>query len=50
MPLPDEKTPARRFVEEKIPGGLAIRVFVYVVAGHLFAAFVFLLFTLGGER
>jgi hypothetical protein len=50
MPMPEEKTTARRFVEDKIPRGLAVRVFIYVVAGHLFAAFVFLLFTLGGER
>ncbi|MFE9394359.1 DUF6126 family protein [Streptomyces flavidovirens] len=50
MPLPEGKTTARRFVEDKIPRGLAIRVFVYVVAGHLFAAFVYLLFTLGGQR
>ncbi|MGW7051498.1 DUF6126 family protein [Streptomyces sp. NPDC054887] len=50
MPLPEEKTAARRFVEDRIPRGLAIRVFVYVVAGHLFAAFVYLLFTLGGSR
>ncbi|MBT2530355.1 hypothetical protein J7E91_34670 [Streptomyces sp. ISL-99] len=50
MPLPGGKTAARRFVEDKIPRGLAIRVFMYVVAGHLFAAFVYLLFTLGGQR
>ncbi|HET6856512.1 MAG TPA: DUF6126 family protein [Streptomyces sp.] len=54
----DEKTadeagarPARRgIVEDKFPRGLMIRLFVYVVAGHLFAAFVYLLFTLGAER
>ncbi|MGW0551073.1 DUF6126 family protein [Streptomyces sp. Wb2n-11] len=48
--MPEDKTTARRFVEDRIPRGLAIRVFVYVVAGHLFAAFVYLLFTLGGSR
>ncbi|MGW0564763.1 DUF6126 family protein [Streptomyces sp. NPDC003016] len=48
--MPEDKTTARHFVEDRIPRGLAIRVFVYVVAGHLFAAFVYLLFTLGGSR
>ncbi|MBT2507986.1 hypothetical protein J7I98_19265 [Streptomyces sp. ISL-98] len=48
--MPDEKSTARRFIEDKIPRGLVIRLFVYVVAGHLFAAFVYLLFTLGAER
>ncbi|MGG8408487.1 DUF6126 family protein [Streptomyces sp. 12297] len=47
---PEPRTGARRFIEDRIPRGLAIRVFVYVVAGHLFAAFVYLLFTVGGER
>ncbi|MDJ0465682.1 DUF6126 family protein [Streptomyces sp. H27-C3] len=43
--------PAKRsIVEDKFPRGLMIRLFVYVVAGHLFAAFVYLLFTLGAER
>ncbi|WP_434599301.1 DUF6126 family protein [Streptomyces sp. A5-4] len=43
--------PARRgIVEDKFPRGLMIRLFVYVVAGHLFAAFVYLLFTLGDAR
>ncbi|MCP3818281.1 DUF6126 family protein [Streptomyces sp. A3M-1-3] len=46
----EKKSPTRRFVEDKIPRGLAIRLFVYVVAGHLFAAFVYLLFTLGAQR
>ncbi|WP_455357259.1 DUF6126 family protein [Streptomyces sp. SYSU K217416] len=45
-----KKSTARRFVEDRIPRGLAIRLFVYVVAGHLFAAFVYMLFTLGGQR
>ncbi|MEV6652127.1 DUF6126 family protein [Streptomyces sp. NPDC051219] len=46
----EKKTSARRFVEDKIPRGLAIRLFVYVVAGHLFAAFIYMLFTLGAQR
>ncbi|WP_455360204.1 DUF6126 family protein [Streptomyces sp. SYSU K21746] len=46
----EKKSTARRFVEDRIPRGLAIRLFVYVVAGHLFAAFVYMLFTLGGQQ
>ncbi|MEV6401018.1 DUF6126 family protein [Streptomyces sp. NPDC051907] len=35
--------------ESKFPRGLVIRLFAYLVAGHVFAAFLYLLFTLGGE-
>ncbi|MGI5350778.1 DUF6126 family protein [Streptomyces sp. CA-250714] len=34
----------------RFPRGLALRLFVYVVAGHLLAGFLFLLFELGGSR
>ncbi|MEU2080993.1 DUF6126 family protein [Streptomyces albus] len=34
----------------RFPRGLALRLFVYVVAGHLLAAFLFLLFELGGGK
>ncbi|MDG4859780.1 DUF6126 family protein [Streptomyces sp. T-3] len=37
-------------MEEKFPRGLWIRLIVYVAVGHLFAAFVYLLFTLGGNQ
>lgn len=37
-------------MEEKFPRGLVIRLIVYVAVGHLFAAFVYLLFTLGGQN
>ncbi|NEA39440.1 small hydrophobic protein [Streptomyces sp. SID11385] len=40
----------RRFVEDKIPTGLWVRVFVYVVAAHGVAAFLYLLFTLGAKN
>ncbi|MEV0844608.1 DUF6126 family protein [Streptomyces sp. NPDC049954] len=40
----------RRFVEDKIPRGLAIRLFVYIVAGHGLAAFLYLLFELGARN
>ncbi|MBO8193578.1 hypothetical protein ITI46_18205 [Streptomyces oryzae] len=34
----------------RFPRGLALRLFVYVVAGHLLAGFLFLLFELGGGK
>ncbi|MET9427202.1 MULTISPECIES: DUF6126 family protein [unclassified Streptomyces] len=33
--------------EVKFPRGLVVRLFAYLVAGHLFAAFLYLLFALG---
>ncbi|MGW2559226.1 DUF6126 family protein [Streptomyces sp. NPDC001514] len=35
--------------EQKFPVGLIVRLFAYLVAGHLFAAFLYLLFTVGGQ-
>ncbi|MEU2155152.1 DUF6126 family protein [Streptomyces sp. NPDC019396] len=35
--------------DQKFPLGLAVRLFAYLVAGHLFAAFLYLLFTVGGQ-
>ncbi|WP_175439203.1 DUF6126 family protein [Streptomyces vilmorinianum] len=32
------------------PRGLVIRLFAYLVAGHLFAGFLYLLFMLGGQN
>ena len=40
----------RRRANERIPRGLAIRLFVYLVAGHLFAGFLWLLFEVGASR
>lgn len=37
------------FVEDRAPRGLILRVFLYVAVGHVFAAFIYLLFTLGGK-
>ncbi|MEU8893112.1 DUF6126 family protein [Streptomyces sp. NPDC048442] len=37
------------FVEDRAPRGLVLRVFLYIAVGHVFAAFIYLLFTLGGE-
>ncbi|MFI8347017.1 DUF6126 family protein [Streptomyces sp. NPDC085596] len=36
-------------MEEKLPPALWIRVVIYVVLGHLLAAFLFLLFSLGAK-
>ncbi|MER7174468.1 DUF6126 family protein [Streptomyces mesophilus] len=37
-------------MEDKFPRGLVIRLFVYLIAGHFFAFFVYLLFVLGGRN
>ncbi|MGD6755753.1 DUF6126 family protein [Streptomyces sp. BH105] len=49
---PTEPTPApaRRQIEDKLPRGILVRVLVYVFAGHALAAFIYLLFTLGGNQ
>ena len=45
-PVPDPAAkPARK--EWLLPRGLVLRLFVYLVAGHLFAGFVYLLFHVG---
>ncbi|MFG3043575.1 DUF6126 family protein [Streptomyces sp. NPDC048202] len=36
-------------IEDKLPPALWVRVIIYVVLGHLLAAFLFLLFTLGAK-
>ncbi|MFE3519873.1 DUF6126 family protein [Streptomyces sp. NPDC059166] len=35
--------------ERRMPRGVVIRLFAYLVAGHVIAAFLFLLFTVAGE-
>lgn len=49
-----EPAPARAekamSMEEKLPRGLWVRLIVYVAVGHLFAAFIYLLFTLGARN
>ncbi|MEV6423746.1 DUF6126 family protein [Streptomyces sp. NPDC051662] len=35
--------------EGKFPRGLVIRLFAYLIAGHLFAAFLYLLFEMGAR-
>ncbi|MFD6344199.1 DUF6126 family protein [Streptomyces roseolus] len=36
--------------EGKFPKGLVLRLFAYLIAGHLFAGFLYLLFMLGGQN
>ncbi|AXG81381.1 DUF6126 family protein [Streptomyces paludis] len=49
-PAGPEPRPERIMDEEKkFPRGLVIRLFAYLVAGHLFAAFLYLLFEMGGR-
>ncbi|MET7439830.1 DUF6126 family protein [Streptomyces sp. NPDC005568] len=40
----------RRSMEEKFPRALWVRLIIYVAVGHLFAAFIYLLFTLGAQN
>ncbi|GAA2923135.1 MULTISPECIES: DUF6126 family protein [Streptomycetaceae] len=35
--------------ERKMPRGVVIRLFAYLVAGHVIAAFLFILFTVAGK-
>ncbi|MER5832950.1 DUF6126 family protein [Streptomyces sp. NPDC002130] len=36
-------------MEEKFPRALWVRLFIYLIAGHVFAAFVYLLFEVGAK-
>ncbi|MEU6483741.1 DUF6126 family protein [Streptomyces sp. NPDC046887] len=36
--------------ERRFPTGILVRLFAYLIAGHLFAAFLYLLFVLGGQN
>jgi hypothetical protein len=36
-------------MEEKFPRALWVRLFVYLIAGHIFAAFIYLLFEVGAK-
>ncbi|WP_328351833.1 DUF6126 family protein [Streptomyces sp. NBC_00445] len=37
-------------MEEKFPRALWVRLIIYLVVGHVFAAFIFLLFELGAKQ
>lgn len=36
-------------IEQKVPKGIWVRLVIYIVAGHLFAAFLYLLFEVGAK-
>ncbi|PPS73265.1 MULTISPECIES: DUF6126 family protein [Streptomyces] len=36
-------------MEEKFPRALWVRLFIYLIAGHVFAAFVYLLLEVGAK-
>ncbi|MEV7341217.1 DUF6126 family protein [Streptomyces sp. NPDC093544] len=40
----------RRDMDDKLPRALWVRLIIYVAVGHLFAGFVYLLFTLGAQN
>ncbi|MFI6411405.1 MULTISPECIES: DUF6126 family protein [unclassified Streptomyces] len=50
MPEPENPKPIPSTQERWINRNLVIRLFAYLVAGHLFAAFLYLLFMLGGQN
>ncbi|MER5400852.1 DUF6126 family protein [Streptomyces sp. NPDC059445] len=45
-----EPTERRRSMEDRFPRALWVRLIIYVAVGHLFAAFIYLLFTLGAQN
>lgn len=47
---PTEATPARKYVENKAPRGVYVRVFIYVVATHVLLAFMSLLVVIAKTR
>lgn len=47
--MPQEQPGAERG-NGRFPRGLVLRLFAYLVAGHLFAAFLYLLFHLGNQH
>lgn len=49
-PVPGNAASGHVMKEEgKFPRGLVIRLFAYLIAGHLFAAFLYLLFEMGAR-
>ncbi|MBZ9639086.1 MULTISPECIES: DUF6126 family protein [unclassified Streptomyces] len=36
-------------IEQKFPRAIWVRLFIYIVAGHVFAAFLYLLFEVGAK-
>ncbi|MDQ0792675.1 DUF6126 family protein [Streptomyces sp. B1I3] len=48
-PLTPRRPKGQDTQERKMPRGVIIRLFAYLVAGHVVAAFLFLLFTVAGK-
>ncbi|MEU1126335.1 DUF6126 family protein [Streptomyces sp. NPDC005899] len=48
-PLTPRRPQGQDTQERKMPRGVIIRLFAYLVAGHVVAAFLFLLFTVAGK-
>nr|WP_222723727.1 DUF6126 family protein [Streptomyces sp. t39] len=49
-PLDGRQRPDASPREDRFPRGLVIRLFAYLIAGHLVAAFLYLLFLVGGQN
>ncbi|MFF3323869.1 DUF6126 family protein [Streptomyces sp. NPDC002889] len=47
--MPKKSAISKKY-EDRFPRGLVIRLFVYLIAGHLFAGFLYLLFMVGGDH
>ncbi|GGZ34116.1 hypothetical protein GCM10010387_30430 [Streptomyces inusitatus] len=47
-PLP-EKPKSKGKQESKFPMGMVVRLFAYLIAGHILAGFLYLLFEMGGK-
>ncbi|MGW1466156.1 DUF6126 family protein [Streptomyces sp. NPDC002308] len=47
-PLTPRQTTARDTQERKMPRGMVIRLVAYLVAGHVIAAFLYILFAVAG--
>ncbi|HWU08169.1 MAG TPA: DUF6126 family protein [Streptomyces sp.] len=48
-PLASRRPKSADTQERRMPRGLVIRLIAYLVAGHVVAAFLFLLFTVAGK-
>ncbi|MFF1463865.1 DUF6126 family protein [Streptomyces sp. NPDC058330] len=48
-PLTPYRPDSKDTQERRMPRGVVIRLFAYLVAGHLIAAFLYLLFTVAGK-
>ncbi|MEH0406594.1 DUF6126 family protein [[Kitasatospora] papulosa] len=48
-PLTPRRQKSADTQERRMPRGVVIRLFAYLVAGHVVAAFLFLLFTVAGK-